>query len=186
MSHCSRWTVIISFVNKNCTGCSRSQMQLCQICLCSKSRRICLFLQVMTLWFILQGLCLCWCQWLVGFCGTVGTSKALHPRRSWDTLAAPLTGWLATSAARSARTGAITEEIPCLCSSVLFSAYIYSTVYHNVSFTVFKPSNKITIAVLSQKGQTHFIYIWLPDVLSSHSVIFLMSTFFSLYLQWFF
>lgn len=53
-----------------------------------------------------QGLCWCWRPWLDGCCGTAGTSKGSRPGRSWDTSAAPSTGWLATSAARCARTGA--------------------------------------------------------------------------------
>lgn len=57
----------------------------------------------------MQGLCLCWCLWLDGCCGTAETLMASRLRRNWDTLAALSTGWLATSAAKSEHTGAKAE-----------------------------------------------------------------------------
>lgn len=57
----------------------------------------------------LQALCSCSCLWPAGCCGTAETSMASRPRRSSDTSAAPSTASLATSAARSARTGVSSE-----------------------------------------------------------------------------
>lgn len=78
------------------------------------------------LWFIsLQGLCLCLGLWLDGCCGIVETLMALHQRRSWGTSAVLSTGWPATSAAKSAPTGANAEtprDIQCFCLSVLMWA----------------------------------------------------------------